>query len=80
MNHIVSKSIYFINACTQSEDLKYLELLSAQEKEDAKLSITRRKAAQADVNWMKTVVAEQLDIEKERQIELESLYQLVVSS
>ena len=61
------------------EDIKYLQMLSSQQEEDNQLTAVKRKQAKDDVNWMKSVVAEQLKVEKERQIELENLYQLVLS-
>ena len=60
------------------EDIKYLQMLSSQQEEDNQLTAVKRKQAKDDVNWMKSVVAEQLKVEKERQIELENLYQLVL--
>lgn len=60
------------------EDSKYLQMLSSQQEEDNQLTAVKRKQAKDDVNWMKSVVAEQLKVEKERQIELENLYQLVL--
>merc|ERR1719309_1309184 len=36
---------------------------------------TRKEKAKADVQWMRDVLAEQMDLEREREAELESMYQ-----
>ncbi|NWV43143.1 TCHP protein, partial [Grantiella picta] len=55
-------------------DRQILSALLEKEDEDQRQQITRRERAVADVAWMKRVIEEQLQLEKEREAELETMF------
>lgn len=55
-------------------DLKILKSLSAKEVEQAEVQTSRREKAKADAAWMKGVVEEQLQLERAREAELDTMY------
>ncbi|NWU33253.1 TCHP protein, partial [Hylia prasina] len=55
-------------------DRKILSALLEKEDEDQRRQIARRERAVADVAWMKRVIEEQLQLEKEREAELETIF------
>ena len=56
-------------------DLKILEDLAEKEKEEEALATARREKEQFDAIWMKKVMEEQLALEKERELQLDLIYQ-----
>ena len=58
-------------------DLKILEDLAEKEKEEEALATARREKEQFDAIWMKKVMEEQLALEKERELQLDLIYQYV---
>ncbi|NXY07666.1 TCHP protein, partial [Pteruthius melanotis] len=55
-------------------DRQILSALLEKEDEDERRQIARRERAVADVAWMKRVIEEQLQLEKEREAELETIF------
>ncbi|NWV25399.1 TCHP protein, partial [Origma solitaria] len=55
-------------------DRQILSALLEKEDEDQRQQIMRRERAVADVAWMKRVIEEQLQLEKEREAELETIF------
>ncbi|XP_028905303.1 trichoplein keratin filament-binding protein isoform X1 [Ornithorhynchus anatinus] len=55
-------------------DKRILQALLDKEDEEQRLLSARRERAAADVAWMKQVVEEQLQLEREREAELQTLY------
>ncbi|NXR63569.1 TCHP protein, partial [Rhadina sibilatrix] len=55
-------------------DRQILSALLEKEDEDQRRQIARRERAVADVAWMKKVIEEQLQLEKEREAELETIF------
>ncbi|XP_021400376.2 trichoplein keratin filament-binding protein [Lonchura striata] len=55
-------------------DRQILSALLEKEEEDQSWQIARRGRAVADVAWMKRVIEEQLQLEKEREAELETIF------
>jgi len=55
-------------------DLKILKSLSAKEVEQQEVQTSRREKAKADAAWMKSVVEEQLQLERAREAELDTMY------
>ncbi|NXA90558.1 TCHP protein, partial [Melanocharis versteri] len=55
-------------------DRQILSALLEKEDEDQRRQIARREQAVADVAWMKRVIEEQLQLEREREAELESIF------
>ncbi|TRZ23150.1 hypothetical protein HGM15179_004004 [Zosterops borbonicus] len=55
-------------------DRQILSALLEKEDEDERRQIPRRERAVADVAWMKRVIEEQLQLEKEREAELETIF------
>ncbi|KFU89024.1 Trichoplein keratin filament-binding protein, partial [Chaetura pelagica] len=55
-------------------DQKILSALLEEEEEDQSLRSARRERAVADVAWMKRVIEEQLQLEKEREAELHTIF------
>uniref|UniRef100_A0A8C3NZM7 Trichoplein keratin filament-binding protein n=1 Tax=Cyanoderma ruficeps TaxID=181631 RepID=A0A8C3NZM7_9PASS len=55
-------------------DRQILSTLLEKEDEDQRRQIARRERAVADVAWMKRVIEEQLQLEKEREAELETIF------
>ncbi|NWT54313.1 TCHP protein, partial [Erythrocercus mccallii] len=55
-------------------DRQILSALLEREDEDQRRQIARRERAVADVAWMKRVIEEQLQLEKEREAELETIF------
>ncbi|XP_038618880.1 trichoplein keratin filament-binding protein isoform X2 [Tachyglossus aculeatus] len=55
-------------------DKRILQALLDKEDEEQRLVSARREQAAADVAWMKQVVEEQLQLEREREAELQTLY------
>ncbi|XP_014109130.1 PREDICTED: trichoplein keratin filament-binding protein [Pseudopodoces humilis] len=55
-------------------DRQILSALLEKEDEDQHWQIARRERAVADVAWMKKVIEEQLQLEKEREAELETIF------
>ncbi|NXB75032.1 TCHP protein, partial [Donacobius atricapilla] len=55
-------------------DRQILSALLEKEDEDQRRQIARRERAVADVAWMKRVIEEQLQLEKEREAELETIF------
>ncbi|NXU06634.1 TCHP protein, partial [Buphagus erythrorhynchus] len=55
-------------------DRQILSALLEKEDEDQRGQIARRERAVADVAWMKRVIEEQLQLEKEREAELETIF------
>ncbi|NXO20897.1 TCHP protein, partial [Cisticola juncidis] len=55
-------------------DWQILSALLEKEDEDQRRQIARRERAVADVAWMKRVIEEQLQLEKEREAELETIF------
>lgn len=58
----------------QETDRQILSALLETEDEDQRQQIARRERAVADVAWMKRVIEEQLQLEKEREAELETIF------
>lgn len=58
----------------QEADRKILAALVEGELEEQKLEKVRRERAVADAAWMKRVIEEQLQLEKEREAEFDILY------
>lgn len=58
----------------QEADRKILAALLDGELEEHKLEKARRERAVADAAWMKRVIEEQLQLEKEREVEFDILY------
>ena len=67
------------NACVvhQEADRKILAALLEGEQEDQRLESVRRERAVADAAWMKHVIEEQLQLEREREAEFDVLYRSV---
>ena len=59
----------------QEQDKKFLDLLIEREKDDHRAQTQRREKAQADAKWMKQVLEDQIKLEKQRESELDMLYQ-----
>ena len=59
----------------QEQDKKFLDLLIEREKVDHRAQTQRREKAQADAKWMKQVLEDQIKLEKQRESELDMLYQ-----
>ncbi|NWT18870.1 TCHP protein, partial [Vireo altiloquus] len=55
-------------------DRQILSALLEREDEDQRRQMARRERAVADVAWMKRVIEEQLQLEKEREAELETIF------
>ncbi|NWW29379.1 TCHP protein, partial [Panurus biarmicus] len=55
-------------------DRQILSALLEKEDEDQRRQIARRERAVADVAWMKRIIEEQLQLEKEREAELETIF------
>ncbi|KAM4890778.1 trichoplein keratin filament-binding protein [Sylvia borin] len=55
-------------------DRQILSALLEREDEDQRRQIARRERAVADVAWMKRVIEEQLQLEKEREAELDTMF------
>ena len=55
--------------------MAFLEELVKQEQQDKTIQTSRREKAQADAAWMKKVIKDQIQLEKEREAELDLLYQ-----
>ncbi|NWV05321.1 TCHP protein, partial [Ptilonorhynchus violaceus] len=55
-------------------DRQILSALLEKEDEDQRRQIVRRERAVADVAWMKRVIEEQLQLEKEREAELDTIF------
>lgn len=58
----------------QEIDRQILSALLEKEEEDQSRQSARRGRAVADVAWMKKVIEEQLQLEKEREAELETIF------
>lgn len=58
----------------QEADRKILAALLEGEEEDRRLETARRERAVADAAWMKRVIEEQLQLEREREAEFEVLH------
>lgn len=58
----------------QEADRKILAALLEGEEEDRRLETARRERAVADAVWMKRVIEEQLQLEREREAEFEVLH------
>ncbi|KAM4763288.1 trichoplein keratin filament-binding protein isoform 1-T1 [Cyanocitta cristata] len=58
----------------QETDRQILSALLEKEDEDQRQQIARQERAVADVAWMKRVIEEQLQLEKEREAELETIF------
>lgn len=57
----------------QEADRRILQALQEEEEEDQRAQVARREQALADVAWMKQVIEEQLQLEREREAELQTL-------
>ncbi|KAF6025751.1 TCHP [Bugula neritina] len=57
------------------QDRKLLDSLMEKEAEEITLRTARKEKARADAAWMKEVIEDQLRLEKEREAELDMLYQ-----
>lgn len=57
----------------QEADRHILQALQEEEEEDQRAQLARREQALADVAWMKQVIEEQLQLEREREAELQTL-------
>lgn len=55
-------------------DRKILAGLLAEEQDDRRMESERRERVVADAAWMKRVIEEQLDLEREREAEFEVLH------
>ena len=60
--------------CVQEADRKILAVLLEGEQEDKKLESARRERAAADAAWMKRVIEEQIQLEREREAQFTLLY------
>lgn len=58
----------------QETDRQILSALLEKEDKDQHRQITGQERAVADVAWMKRVIEEQLQLEKEREAELETIF------
>lgn len=58
----------------QETDRQILSALLEKEEEDQSRQSVRQGQAVADVAWMKKVIEEQLQLEKEREAELETIF------
>lgn len=61
----------------QEVDRKILAALLEEEEEDKKLQMARRERAVADAAWMKRVIEEQLELERQREAEFDVLHRSV---
>merc|ERR1712002_843297 len=57
------------------EDRIFLENMIQLEKEDKDIQISRQEQAKADAEWMKQIVEEQMEFEKQREAEIDMLFQ-----
>ncbi|KAM4710279.1 trichoplein keratin filament-binding protein isoform 2-T2 [Discoglossus pictus] len=55
-------------------DMKILSALISKEDDDMRLRSARREQAVADAAWMKSVIEEQLQLERQREAELDTLF------
>lgn len=60
--------------CPQEADRRILAALMEGEEEEQRVESARRERAVADVTWMKKVLEEQLQLEREREAEFDLLY------
>lgn len=58
----------------QEADKRILQALLEKEEETQRTHLARREQALADVAWMKQVIEEQLQLEREREAELQLLW------
>lgn len=58
----------------QNVDRKILAALLEDDEEDKRLQTVRRERAVADAAWMKRVIEEQLELERQREAEFEILH------
>lgn len=64
----------------QEADRKILAALLEGEQDDRRIESARRERAVADAAWMKQVIEEQLELEREREAEFDILYRSVQGS
>jgi len=57
------------------DDMKILTKIAEREDEEKEMISSRREKAKADVQWMRDVLAEQMELEQDREAELEAMYQ-----
>lgn len=57
----------------QEADKRILQVLLEKEEENQRVHLARREQALADAAWMKQVIEEQLQLEREREAELQML-------
>ena len=70
---VVVNLVFFL----QETDRQILSALLEKEDEDQRRQSARREWAAADAAWMKHVIEEQLQLEKEREAELQVLFRWV---
>lgn len=57
------------------DDMRILATIAEREDEEKEMISSRREKAKADVQWMRDVLAEQMELEQDREVELEAMYQ-----
>lgn len=67
-------NIFICSHANQEADRKILAALVEGEESDRRLETERRERAIADAAWMKRVIEEQLQLEREREAELDYLH------
>ena len=72
---IISQRQYVSFSITQEEDRQFLQQILEREREDQRAMSSRREKAKADAHWMKSVIEEQIRVEKQREADLDMLYQ-----
>lgn len=75
---LVSDSLVFFVLCAlQEQDRAFLEAIEARERDDATKASARRDRARADAHWMQQVLEQQMQLERQREAELDILFKYI---
>ena len=60
-----------------SQDRAFLEAIAARERDEVTMASARRERARADEHWMRQVLEQQMQLERQREAELDILFKCV---
>ena len=64
----------------QAQDRDFMEAIAAREKDEVTKASARRERARADAHWMQQVLEQQMQLERQREAELDILFKCVYCS
>lgn len=72
-DRLPQRAHYASSSTLQEADKRILQALIEKDDENQRMHLARREQALADAAWMKQVIEEQLQLEREREAELQLL-------